>query len=232
MINDSVKSFSLRCYKTPSFHMMLNFVFTFWIFKSGDLNTVQQPQSSWFSSLPGWPGRRGRDLVDQKIWLDCVHELRNLVLHPLSNRCTFKIKKRYIYINCIQKFQLQWLNLALWVASAWQISSISVMTLRWLPLNGDPNTDGTNSFCLHKTYFGIACSTVHLWTRHPLTIIHCQFAAVIIWDSNALTVLFAISPYMQFYLFAGFANVSEHRSPGIIWEYTSCAPLWFVFHLK
>lgn len=86
------------------------------------------------------------------------------------------------------------------------------MTLRWLPLTGDPNTDGTNSFCLHKTYFGIACSTVHLWTKHPLTIIHCQFAAVIIWDSNTLTVLFAISPYMQFYLFAGFANVSEHRS--------------------
>lgn len=86
------------------------------------------------------------------------------------------------------------------------------MTLRWLPLTGDPNTDGTNSFCLHKTYFGIACSTVHLWTKHPLTIIHCQFAAVIIWDSNALTVLFAISPYMQFYLFAGFANMSEHRS--------------------
>lgn len=83
-------------------------------------------------------------------------------------------------------------------------------------------TDGTNSFCIHETYFGVARSPAHLWTSHPLTIIHCQFAAVLFRDSNALTDLFSFSPYVQFCIFAGFANVSEHRSPREFktWEVT------------
>lgn len=67
--------------------------------------------------------------------------------------------------------------------------------------------------CIHETYFGIARSPAHLWTSHPLTIIHCQFVAVLIRGSNAVTGLFSFSSGMQFCIFAGCANVSEHRSP-------------------
>ena len=108
-----------------------------------------------------------------------------------------------------------WQNLTLSVAlaSSWQIISINVLTLRWLLLHYDPNTDGTNS-SMHPWNIFWHCPQPSTPLNQPPT------------DHYSLPI--CCSPHsrqqrcnrpfffysgMQFCIFAGCANVSEHRSP-------------------